>query len=150
MAALAHNLRKMARKLSRGADPPEPALPAAVPNPGIRNTPGDAAGDAPTPPRDFLRPYWQTKDPSTAFRYAHRRYGDFFNSPNRRRLQPCFSVVYMIPASLRAVAVIAFGDPRCVFFRRKNAPRGLSERWSPLAARRSALEARFAESLSRS
>ena len=47
-------------------------------------------------------------------------------------------------ASLRAVAVMACGAPRCAFFRRRNAPRALSERCSALAARRNAAAARLA------
>ena len=35
--------------------------------------------------------------------------------------------------------MIVLGVPKCVFFRRRNAPTALSEWWSPLAARRRAL-----------
>ena len=48
-----------------------------------------------------------------------------------------------------AVAVMAFGAPRCAFFRRRNAPNALSERCSALAARRKAFAARFALGLVR-
>ena len=44
----------------------------------------------------------------------------------------------MILASLCAVAVMALGAPKWAFFRRRKAPRALSERWSALAASRSA------------
>ena len=47
-------------------------------------------------------------------------------------------------ASLWAVAVMALGDPRWAFFRRRKAPRALSERCSALAARRRAAAARLA------
>ena len=47
-------------------------------------------------------------------------------------------------ASLRAVAVMACGAPRWAFFRRRKAPKALSERCSALAARRNAAAARLA------
>ena len=47
-------------------------------------------------------------------------------------------------ASLWAVAVRALGAPRWAFFRRRKAPRALSERCSALAARRKAAAARLA------
>ena len=47
-------------------------------------------------------------------------------------------------ASLWAVAVMALGAPSCAFFRRRKAPRALSERCSALAARRKAAAARLA------
>ena len=49
----------------------------------------------------------------------------------------------MTQASLCAVAVMALGAPRWAFFRRRKAPRALSERCSALAARRSAAAARL-------
>ena len=55
----------------------------------------------------------------------------------------------MILASLCAVAVMALGAPSCAFLRRKKAPRALSERYSALAASRSALAARLALGLVR-
>ena len=50
----------------------------------------------------------------------------------------------MMQASLCAVAVMALGAPRWAFFRRRKAPRALSERCSALAARRKAAAARLA------
>ena len=47
-------------------------------------------------------------------------------------------------ASLCAVAVMALGAPICAFFRRRKAPRALSERCSPWAARRNAAAVRLA------
>ena len=47
-------------------------------------------------------------------------------------------------ASLCAVAVMALGAPKCAFFRRRKAPKALSERCSPWAARRNAAAARLA------
>ena len=47
-------------------------------------------------------------------------------------------------ASLWAVAVMALGAPSCAFFRRRKAPRALSERCRALAARRKAAAARLA------
>lgn len=53
----------------------------------------------------------------------------------------------MIRASLCAVAVMALGDPKCDFFRRRKDSRALSERCSAFAASRRALAARLALAL---
>ena len=47
-------------------------------------------------------------------------------------------------ASLWAIGVMALGAPICAFFRCRKAPRALSERCSPWAARRKAAAARLA------
>ncbi len=76
MAALAHNVKKFVRQLSRGVGPPEPALPTAAKTAGTTETQGnrgDAVPNSPIPPQYRLRQRRLTRGPSLQIRRSHCR-----------------------------------------------------------------------------
>ena len=62
MAAVAHNVLKMVRKLGRGIGPPGPALPDAPAVAGAELAMADAATNVAASPRYFARNNWLIVD----------------------------------------------------------------------------------------
>ena len=58
MVALAHNVKKMVRKLGRGVGPPGPASPDAGTVAGVEYAMADAVTNSTTPPRCFSLMNW--------------------------------------------------------------------------------------------
>ena len=73
MAALAHNVLKLVRTLSRSVGPPGPALPAPAGNAELRSTREDAVSGPPIPPKYGLRHIRLTKGPVLRIRRPHCR-----------------------------------------------------------------------------
>ena len=74
MAALAHNVLKLVRTLSRGAGPPGPALPVPVGDTELGSAREDAASGPPIPPKYRLRQSRLIKGPGLRIRRPHCRY----------------------------------------------------------------------------
>ena len=74
MAALAHNVLKLVRTLSRGAGPPGPALPVPVGDMELGSTREDAASGPPIPPKYRLRQSRLIKGPGLRILRPHCRY----------------------------------------------------------------------------
>ena len=73
MAALAHNVKKLVRRLSRGVGPPYPAPPAAAETTESGSTRDDAVYGSRIPPKYRLRQARLTKGPGSQIRRAHCR-----------------------------------------------------------------------------
>ena len=74
MAALAHNVKKLVRRLSRGVGPPELAPPGTAETTEPRGTPGSDVSASPMPPQYRLRQYRLTKGTSPRIRRLHCRW----------------------------------------------------------------------------
>ena len=73
MAALAHNVLKLVRTLSRGVGPPGPALPAPAGNTELGSATEDAASGPPILPKYRLRQSRLIKGPGLRIRRPHCR-----------------------------------------------------------------------------
>ena len=73
MAALAHNVKKLVRRLSRGVGPPDPALPTAVETVETQGTRDDAVPNSPKSPEYRLRQRRPTTGPRLQVRRSHCR-----------------------------------------------------------------------------
>ena len=73
MAALAHNVLKLVRTLSRGVGPPAPAMPAPVGNTELGSDRENAASGPPVLPKYRLRQSRLAKGPGLRIRRPHCR-----------------------------------------------------------------------------
>jgi len=73
VADLAHNVKKLLRRLNRGVGLPDPELPTAAETAGTQGTRDDAVPNSPIPPQYRLRQRRLTKNPSLGIRWSHCR-----------------------------------------------------------------------------
>ena len=81
MAALAHNVLKLVRKLSNGASPPGPVLSAAATVPGASSPPVSVALESLEQSRRFFRQSWLTKNLQPTVRQTRRHRGRLSQRP---------------------------------------------------------------------